>query len=107
MPIRRSPSVTGIEPASAPSMNDAACCTGSFGLIVWTSRVITSLTFMITLPLGYSHPTNGRDSRCRFLRHVLGQEVVGRYQLVLLVEDLDGPADLAGVLRLGRLGADG
>ena len=51
MPISRSPSVTGIEPASALSMKLAASRAVWSGLTVWTSRVITSLTFMVALLL--------------------------------------------------------
>ena len=45
-------------------------------------------------------PPSATSSSC--LGHVLRQQVVGRDQLVLLVEDLDRPADHAGVLALQR-----
>src|SRR4051794_34959070 len=43
----------------------------------------------------------------RALGDILGQKVVGRDQLVLLVEDLDRPADHTRLLALQRLGPDG
>src|SRR5690348_2570143 len=51
--------------------------------------------------------TNGRRATFRLLGQVLGQEVVGRDQLILLVEDLDRPANLASLFGLDRLGAYG
>src|SRR5438309_5189117 len=108
MPISRSPSVTGIAPASAWSMKLAASRALWSGRTVRTSRVITSLTFMETSPaLGISRKTNARERPFLSLRHVLRQEVVGRHQLILLVEDLDRPADYAGVLALQRFRTDG
>src|SRR4051794_7696033 len=103
MPISRPPSVTGIEPAFALSMNEAASCTGWSGRTVWTSRVITSLTFIVALLLA-TPETNGRSATFRLLRHVLSQEIVGRHQLVALVEDLDRPANNARLVALQRFG---
>src|SRR3954447_15455994 len=105
MPMSRSPSVTGIEPASFFSMNLAASCADWSGRMVWKSRVITSLIFMVALLW-----TRARNERSRTevatLRHVLGQKVVGRDQLVLLVENLDRPADHARILAFHRFGPD-
>src|SRR6478672_307182 len=106
IPISRSPSITGIEPASTLSMNDAASCTGWSGRTVCTSRVITSLTFMVPLLSGIRLENEPAPKALRLLRHVLGQKVVGRDQLGLLIEHLNRPAHLAGVLRLDRLGSD-
>src|SRR6476646_2688719 len=108
MPTSRSPSVTGIEPASMLSMKFAASCTRWSGLTVCTSRLITSLTFMVALPLLETRPVNEQwRSRLRLLGGILGQEVIGRDHLVALVEDLDRPADHAGILAFERLRSDG
>src|SRR5689334_437719 len=108
MPTRRPPSETGIEPAFALSMNEAASCTGWSGRTVWTSRVITSLIFMAALLPGNSPvKTNSRRVPFQPLRHVLGQKVVSRDKLVALVEDLDRPADDTGFLALEGLRAHG
>src|SRR6476469_3983816 len=97
MPISRSPSVTGMAPASARSMKFAASRAVWSGRTVCTSRVITSLTFIEPSP-SRIRPQNERPERAvPILGHVLGQKVIGRDQLVVLVEDLDGPADLARV----------
>src|SRR6476646_3863106 len=107
IPIRRSPSTTGIDPASALSMKFAASCAVWSAPIVSTSRVITSLTFTGLLPLEESTlKTNGRSGPFLRLRHVLGQKVVGGDQLVPLVEDFDRPADDADVLALQRFRPD-
>src|SRR3569623_720028 len=105
-PISRSPSVTGMAPASALNMKVAASRAVWSGRTVLTSRVITSLIFIVALLCEFATETNGRRGVFLRLRDVLGQEVVGRDQLVLLIEDLDRPAHLAGLFRLNRLGAD-
>src|SRR5690242_3300302 len=105
MPMRRSPSVTGMDPASALSMKFAACCTGWSGRTVWTSRVITSLTFMVALLLNRAEERSARSASCS-LWLVFGQEVIGRDQLVILVEDLDRPPHLSRLFRLDRLCTD-
>src|SRR6476661_8893869 len=108
MPISRSFSVTGIEPASVLSMKLAASCTGWSGRTVCTSRVITSLTFMVALLLENYDRENERTSKpLRLLGRVFRQQVVCRYRLILLAQDLDGPADLAGIFRLDGLGPYG
>src|SRR5205085_7726857 len=93
IPTSRSPSVTGIAPASALSMKLAASRAVCSGRTVWTSRVMTSLTFIRPPPvLDFGLKNEWRMPALPSLRHVLGQEVVGRDQLVFLIEDLDGPA---------------
>src|SRR6476620_10445855 len=100
MPISRSPSVTGIDPASALSMKFAASWTGWSGRIVWTSRVITSLTFMVALPLENSNHQRTAVAEGAGSGHVFREQVVGRDQFVLLVEDFHCPANDARVLAL-------
>src|SRR5688500_17322071 len=107
MPISRSPSVTGIEPASALSMKVAASRAVWSGRTVATSRVITSLILIVRLLAGDSGlETNGMRATFLLLRNVLGQQVVGGDKLVFLVEDLDRPSNDAGVLAFQRLRAD-
>src|SRR5690242_13589534 len=108
IPIRRSPSVTGMEPASALSMKDAASCTGWSGRTVCTSRVITSLIFIVALlSRNPGVKTNSRRAPFRGLRHVFRQQVVSRNQLVTLIENLHRPADDAGLFALQRLRPNG
>src|SRR5690349_4275729 len=106
MPTSRSPSVTGIDPASARSMKLAASLAVWSGRTVWTSRVITSLTFIVALLGKFATTNERRFRRLPLSRNVLGQKVIGRDQLVFLVKELDRPADLPSLLGLDRLGAD-
>src|SRR5690348_4389266 len=109
IPSNRSPSVTGIAPASVRSMKLAASRAVWSGRTVWTSRVITSLTFMRLLLCRELNAGTTNSWRGPFLslRHVLGQKVIGGDQFVPLVEDLHRPANNARVFALQRLGADG
>src|SRR6478609_12110640 len=107
MPISRSPSVTGIEPASALSMKFAASWTGWSGRTVCTSRVITSLIFMVALPSRNSSHQRTVVAEGARLGHVFRKQVVGRDQFVALIEDFDRPADHAGIVALQRLGPHG
>ena len=106
IPTSRSPSVTGIDPASACSMNRAA----SRAMLVGTHRLdagghhFRHFHCRLHVPLWPSNELAG----AAFLRlgDVFGQEIVGRDELVLLVEDFDRPANHAGVFALQRFRPD-